>query len=358
MSGSTSSSPTVQDVLKLWTSIPTRALIKRYQRTASVDKARASAVCTAYKQFIALKILSHDDDDALLAAPPAVHAFWREHVLDTAAYSENCRTLCGRILHHSPDVALDDEPQQLRRCQRTVLAYKKHFGGDEPKPVEVWDFGRELPTLSSEEERALTEEQAPAAKRAKSGAGLSVDLQALSVSIQAPFIPLRTVSTRSDASVAQLFQAFVDASGASHLVAGRRATPPTTRLRHGNDWLHDLQLLGDAGVREGSVIYVACPQERHSRDQLAVSVKDVASGEVASLYVRACDSVHQMMRHAQDALGAPADCQQLIFRGAVLEETDTLASSRVCDGCTVQMVVGKKRAKEAEMSPGGTWRVK
>ena len=154
MSGSTSSSPTVQDVLKLWTSIPTRALIKRYQRTASVDKARASAVCTAYKQFIALKILSHDDDDALLAAPPVVHAFWREHVLDTAAYSENCRTLCGRILHHSPDVALDDEPQQLRRCQRTVLAYKKHFGGNEPKPVEVWDFARELPTLSSEEERA------------------------------------------------------------------------------------------------------------------------------------------------------------------------------------------------------------
>ena len=43
MSGSTSSSPTVQDVLKLWTSIPTRALIKRYQRTQSVDKARASA---------------------------------------------------------------------------------------------------------------------------------------------------------------------------------------------------------------------------------------------------------------------------------------------------------------------------
>ena len=48
--------------------------------------------------------------------------------------------------------------------------------------------------------------------------------------MQAPFLPLRTVSARADMSVAQLFQAFVDASGSTHLVAGRRAVPPTTRV--------------------------------------------------------------------------------------------------------------------------------
>ena len=49
-----------QDVLKLWVSIPTRALMKRYQRAQSCDKTAASAVCTAYKHFLTLKILAQD----------------------------------------------------------------------------------------------------------------------------------------------------------------------------------------------------------------------------------------------------------------------------------------------------------
>jgi hypothetical protein len=70
-----------------------------------------------------------------------------------------------------------------------------------------------------------------------------------------------------------------------------------------------------------------------------------------------CDSVSQLSRQAQDALGVPADAQQLVFRGAVLEQHDTLAALHLADGSTLQMVVGRRRPKEAEMSPGGTWRV-
>ena len=88
--------------MKAWATVPTRALIKRYQRTAGVDKARASAVCTAYKQFLALKVVARDHDDELLAAPAPVNAMWTQHVLDTASYAEHMRTLCGQMLHHSP----------------------------------------------------------------------------------------------------------------------------------------------------------------------------------------------------------------------------------------------------------------
>ena len=86
-------------------------------------------------------------------------------------------------------------------------------------------------------------------------------------------------------------------------------------------------------------------------------VRDVAGGESASVYARQSDTVLQLMRCAQDALGVSADVQQLIFRGAVLESRDTLAAKKIEDGSTVQMVVGRRREKEAQMSPGGTWRV-
>jgi hypothetical protein len=120
--------------------------------------------------------------------------------------------------------------------------------------------------------------------------------------------------------------------------------------------MHDVQLLADAGVKEGSVVYIAVPQERHSRDQLSVSIKDVAGGESATVFLRSGDAVYSLMRQAQDALGVPADSQQLIFRGQVLKEGDTLASCGIADGTTVQMAVGRRREKEAQMSPGGTWR--
>ena len=335
-----------QDVLKLWVSIPTRALMKRYQRAQSCDKTAASAVCTAYKHFLTLKILAQDFDDTQLTPPPSVHAMWREHVLDTAAYANHCQILCGRILHHAPDADADDESKRVRRCHRTLAAYTKHFG-DEP-PATMWDYG-ELPPLSRDEQRMLAEE-GPAAKRAKSsGAGMSV-------AVQAPFLPLRTVTAREEMSVAQLFKDFVAASGATHLVPGRAATPPEIRLRCGNEWLHDLQQLGACGVKDGSLVYVAVAQERHSRDQCAVGVKDVASGESATVFARPSDSVEQLMRYAQYALGVDAHAQQLIFRGSVLDKRDTLASRNIVEGATVQMVAGRRQPKEMQMSPGGTWR--
>ena len=43
-----------------------------------------------------------------------------------------------------------------------------------------------------------------------------------------------------------------------------------------------------------------------------------------------------VMRQVQDALGIAADSQQLIFASNVLRPTDTMASKRVGDGCTLQ----------------------
>jgi hypothetical protein len=186
----------VADVLKLWTQVPTRALVRRYAKVAGCDKDSATTCLLAYKSFMALKIIELDYDDEALAPPPAIHTMWREHLLDTAGYSEHCRTLCGRMLHHAPHDTEDGAKQHARRCHRTLQAFKQHFGEDAKGAP--WDCGP-LAALS-EEEMAHLYDDAPAAKRARS-------IQQLSVSVQAPYLPMRTVSTRSDATIRQFFQA-------------------------------------------------------------------------------------------------------------------------------------------------------
>jgi len=52
--------------------------------------------------------------------------------------------------------------------------------------------------------------------------------------------------------------------------------------------------------------------------------------------VRPEDTSAAVMRQVQDALGIAADSQQLIFASNVLRPTDTMASKRVGDGCTLQ----------------------
>ena len=180
------------DVMGQWVSIPTRALCKRYQRASGADKAQATAVLSGYKQFLSLKVLTADFDDELLAPPPTVRAMWHQHVLDTAAYTEHCKVLCGRVIHHAPD-ADEDEAQRHRRSHRTLAAHTKHFPGA-TQAADVWDYGT-LPALSPEEQARLSEE--PTAKRARG----SMSAANVSVSMQAPHLPLRTLTIRADASV-------------------------------------------------------------------------------------------------------------------------------------------------------------
>ena len=196
--------------------IPTRALFKRYLKQSKVDKGRATQVLHEYKRFLTLKALEADTEGTRVAASPSLNAMWQQHVLDTAAYTQCCTALCGSLLHHNPDA--QEEEKHNVRCHRALQLYRKHFGED--PPTHTWDFGDIGPPPSLAEDA-----DAPPAKKARAAAAST----AIHVSVQAPALPLCAITARGGDSVLQLFNAFIAASGAQHLVAGRSAMPPTTR---------------------------------------------------------------------------------------------------------------------------------
>ena len=120
------------------------------------DKGRATAFMTQYKNMLALKILTSDYDDELLAPPPTLHVMWREHILDTASCAEHCRLLCGRLLNHSAGDPADDVQSHTKRCHRALAAYKKYF--DDDAPSDLWDYGDALPSLSTAERARLLDQ--------------------------------------------------------------------------------------------------------------------------------------------------------------------------------------------------------
>ena len=140
-----------------------------------------------------LKVLASDFDDEAIAASPSVLQMWREHIIDTAAYADLCRTLCGRTIHHAPDKDTDPQ-QQARRCHRALFLYNKHFR-EEPPPA-IWDFG-ELRSLSAAEAEDV-EAEIPSVKRKRSS-------MSLAISIQAPQSPLLSLTVNSDSIVSQVF---------------------------------------------------------------------------------------------------------------------------------------------------------
>lgn len=88
-----------------------------------------------YGRFMILKRKLKDYDATILSPSLHVDTVWHAHILDTKRYSADCKSLCGRTIHHNPNGA-NDEAMQIERYNRTLSAYTTHFG--EPAPLKYW----------------------------------------------------------------------------------------------------------------------------------------------------------------------------------------------------------------------------
>lgn len=88
-----------------------------------------------YRKFLALQMLYPDAD---IVPCKIVDEMWHRHILDTAAYREDCAAIFGRFLDHFPYFGMRGEADATALHEAyadTVDRYRSAFG--EP-PVDTW----------------------------------------------------------------------------------------------------------------------------------------------------------------------------------------------------------------------------
>jgi hypothetical protein len=94
---------------------------------------RVKDVELSYKRF--LYALAHKDTGDIISPPSLdVDEFWHQHILDTRKYRDDCETIFGHYMDHTP--GLDSESQKRADSRRWDLYNRYNIGGidfnDEP----------------------------------------------------------------------------------------------------------------------------------------------------------------------------------------------------------------------------------
>ena len=105
------------------------------------DESKCRRVLNAYHQFLELKKQFQDWDATILSPSRVVDLMWRQHLLDFTNYYHDTILLCGHVVGHNPDEALDG-PAKAARIKSTRIALFEHFGSDYDK--EMWFTPKKL----------------------------------------------------------------------------------------------------------------------------------------------------------------------------------------------------------------------
>jgi len=95
---------------------------------AKMSKEECSLAEREYRRYLTLKVLYPQTE--LVPSKPA-DEFWHAHILDTAAYQQDCDTVFGYFLHHFPYFGIfgDEDYQNLVSAfSHTKGLYEQHFG--------------------------------------------------------------------------------------------------------------------------------------------------------------------------------------------------------------------------------------
>jgi len=111
------------------------ALVKRCMRVYNWSIGKTRKVLTAYRQFLTLK-KEHKDWNATILSPSyLVDQMWHQHILDVVNYTHDMMLLCGHVVGHNPDGALDLQ-QKTERDETTHKALEERFANKYDK--EIW----------------------------------------------------------------------------------------------------------------------------------------------------------------------------------------------------------------------------
>ena len=93
---------------------------------------------TEYRKFLALQLMYPGID---IVPCGMVDEMWHRHILDTAAYREDCQAIFGQFLDHFPYFGMrgEDDAQALSDAYRDTLERYEDAFGDPPTGVWISD---------------------------------------------------------------------------------------------------------------------------------------------------------------------------------------------------------------------------
>src|SRR5438034_8143694 len=100
----------------------------RSVREKSIDElgwssSKAEDIELDYRRF--LYALAHTERDELISPPSQeVDEFWHQHILDTQKYLQDCKSVFGYYMHHTPSLTADEQAKADAR-RRKVYADNK-----------------------------------------------------------------------------------------------------------------------------------------------------------------------------------------------------------------------------------------
>ena len=110
-------------------------LVVRCMRVYGWDLEKTRKILSAYKQFLALKELYKDWNASIISPSLLVDQMWHQHILDVVNYTHDMILLCGNVVGHNPDGALDTE-RKAKRDTTTRDALETYFANQYDK--EIW----------------------------------------------------------------------------------------------------------------------------------------------------------------------------------------------------------------------------
>jgi hypothetical protein len=90
----------------------------------------ADSIEIAYKNYLTMLVKYQDDAENILLAED-VDEFWHTHILQTIKYADDCQSVFGTFLHHSPhvgEVSQADLEERDGKAETTRQLYQREFG--------------------------------------------------------------------------------------------------------------------------------------------------------------------------------------------------------------------------------------
>src|SRR5882672_7109740 len=164
-------------------------------------RAYADSIELAYKHYLTMLVKYQDDAEDILLAED-VDEFWHTYILQTIKYTEDCETVFGRYLHHTPHVGEVTEADVEKReamADKTRRLYEREFGGTS---VAAWagaPLSAETAAMSAVAVRADNAAMSAAAIRPQSAAMSAAAIRAGSAAMSAAAIRAEGAATSAAA---------------------------------------------------------------------------------------------------------------------------------------------------------------